>query len=36
MLASPGVHGLLRDGRGWSLDRYVAWLGDTLGRTLLV
>jgi AcrR family transcriptional regulator len=35
-LASPEVHGLLRDGRSWSLDRYVAWLGDTLARTLLV
>jgi AcrR family transcriptional regulator len=35
-LASPEVHGLLRDGRGWALDRYVAWLGDTLARTLLV
>jgi AcrR family transcriptional regulator len=35
-LASPEVHGLLRDSRGWPLDRYVAWLGDTLARTLLV
>jgi AcrR family transcriptional regulator len=35
-LASPEVHGLLRDGRGWPLERYVAWLGDTLARTLLV
>jgi AcrR family transcriptional regulator len=34
-LASPGVHGLLRRDRGWSLDRYVAWLSDTLTRTLL-
>ena len=34
-LASPEVHGLLRRDRGWSLDRYVAWLGDTLTRTLL-
>jgi hypothetical protein len=35
-LASPEVHGLLRRDRGWSLDRYVAWLGETLSRTLLV
>lgn len=34
-LASPEVHGLLRRDRGWSHDRYVAWLGDTLTRTLL-
>jgi AcrR family transcriptional regulator len=34
-LASPEVHGLLRRDRGWSLDRYVAWLSDTLTRTLL-
>jgi AcrR family transcriptional regulator len=35
-LASPEVHGLLRRDRGWSIDRYVAWLSDTLSRTLLV
>jgi hypothetical protein len=35
-LASPEVHGLLRRDRGWSVDRYVAWLSDTLNRTLLV
>jgi AcrR family transcriptional regulator len=35
-LASPEVHGLLRRDRGWSLERYVAWLSDTLSRTLLV
>ena len=34
-IASPEVHGLLRRDRGWSLDRYVAWLSDTLTRTLL-
>jgi AcrR family transcriptional regulator len=34
-LASPEVHGLLRRDRGWSQDRYVAWLGDSLTRTLL-
>ena len=34
-LASPEVHGLLRRDRGWSLDRYATWLGDTLTRTLL-
>jgi len=33
-LASPEVHGLLRVGRGWSAERYVAWLADTLTRTL--
>jgi AcrR family transcriptional regulator len=35
-LASPEVHGLLRRDRGWSLERYVAWLSDTLSRTLLI
>src|ERR1700716_492981 len=34
-LASPEVHGLLRDGRGWSQERYVAWLADSLTRILL-
>jgi AcrR family transcriptional regulator len=34
-LASPEVHGLLRGVRGWSHERYVAWLADTLTRTLL-
>jgi AcrR family transcriptional regulator len=34
-LAAPEVHGLLRDGRGWSQERYVAWLGDSLTRILL-
>jgi len=34
-LASPEVHGLLRRERGWTKDRYAAWLADTLTRTLL-
>jgi len=34
-LAGPEVHGLLRRDRGWSQDRYVSWLADTLTRTLL-
>jgi AcrR family transcriptional regulator len=34
-LASPEVHGLLRGGRGWSVERYSGWLADTLIRTLL-
>ena len=34
-LAGPEVHGLLRRDRGWSQERYVAWLADTLSRTLL-
>jgi AcrR family transcriptional regulator len=34
-LASPEVNGLLRRDRGWSQDRYVAWLADALTRTLL-
>jgi len=34
-LASPEVHGLFRDARGWSPERYLAWLEDTLNRTLL-
>ncbi len=35
-LAGPEVNRLLRTERGWSRDRYVAWLADTLTRTLLV
>jgi AcrR family transcriptional regulator len=34
-LASPDVALLLRNGRGWTLDQYAAWLEDTLARTLL-
>jgi len=34
-IASPEVHGLLRGDRGWSGERYVTWLADTLTRTLL-
>jgi AcrR family transcriptional regulator len=34
-LTSPEVHGLLRAVRGWSRDRYTAWLGETLTRILL-
>ena len=34
-LAAPEVNGLLREDRGWSQQRYVAWLEDTLTRTLL-
>ena len=35
VLASPEVHGLLRRERGWSHERYVGWLADTLVRTLI-
>jgi hypothetical protein len=35
-LAGPEVNRLLRTERGWSRDRYVAWLADALTRTLLV
>ncbi len=34
-LAGPEVNRLLRTERGWSRERYVAWLADTLTRTLL-
>src|SRR5438445_5649220 len=34
-LPSPEVHGLLRRDRGWSHERYVGWLAETLSRTLL-
>jgi AcrR family transcriptional regulator len=34
-LTSPEVHRLLRDGCGWSHERFVRWLEDTLVRTLL-
>jgi AcrR family transcriptional regulator len=34
-LTSPEVHRLLRDGCGWSQERFARWLEDTLVRTLL-
>lgn len=34
-LAGPEVNRLLRTERGWSRERYVAWLTDTLTHTLL-
>jgi AcrR family transcriptional regulator len=34
-LTSPEMHHLLRDIRGWSRQRYVRWLEDSLVRTLL-
>ena len=34
-MTSPEVHGLLRVARGWSAERYAAWLAQTLARTLL-
>ena len=34
-LASPEVHGLLREGRSWTSERYTAWLAESLTRTLL-
>jgi AcrR family transcriptional regulator len=34
-LTSPEVHRLLRDGCGWSHQRFARWLEDTLVRTLL-
>jgi AcrR family transcriptional regulator len=34
-LAGPEVNRLLRTERNWSRERYVAWLSDTLTRTLL-
>jgi AcrR family transcriptional regulator len=34
-LAGPEVNRLLRVDRGWSLDRYQAWLGQEVARTLL-
>ncbi len=34
-MTSPEVHGLLRGGRGWSPERYAAWLRDSLTRILL-
>ncbi len=34
-IASPEVHGLLRTERGWTAERYRAWLGETVARTVL-
>jgi AcrR family transcriptional regulator len=34
-LASPELHNLLTDGRGWSEKRYAAWLAGTMKATLL-
>jgi hypothetical protein len=34
-LAAPDTARLLRHQRGWSRERYAAWLTDTLTRTLL-
>jgi AcrR family transcriptional regulator len=35
LLASPETHRLLVDVRGWSLDKYAAWLADSLEVLLL-
>jgi AcrR family transcriptional regulator len=35
VLASPDVSRMLLDGRGWTIDRYVAWLTATITRVLL-
>jgi AcrR family transcriptional regulator len=35
VLGSPHVYDLLRHQRGWSADRYRAWLLDTIARALL-
>ena len=34
-MTSPEVHGLLRVARGWSPERYTAWLRESLDRILL-
>ena len=34
-MTSPEVHRLLRVGRGWTQERYSAWLGQSLARILL-
>jgi AcrR family transcriptional regulator len=34
-MTSPEVHRLLRAERGWSSERYAAWLGQSLARILL-
>jgi hypothetical protein len=35
VLASPDVSRMLLDGRGWTIDRYVAWLTAIITRVLL-
>ena len=35
VLGSPHVYDLLRHQRGWSAERYRAWLLDTIARALL-
>jgi AcrR family transcriptional regulator len=34
-LASPDLHGLLTGVRGWSRERYTAWLADSIAAILL-
>jgi AcrR family transcriptional regulator len=34
-ISSPEAHGLLRVARGWSPERYAAWLRESLDRILL-
>jgi AcrR family transcriptional regulator len=34
-MTSPEVHRLLRVGRGWTPERFTAWLDDSLARILL-
>ena len=34
-ITSPEVHGKLRVARGWSAERYAAWLAQSLARILL-
>jgi hypothetical protein len=34
-LASPDLHQLLTRTRGWTRDRYCAWLAGSLARLLL-
>ena len=35
-LASPELHTLLTRVRGWSRERYIAWLADTLAGALVL
>jgi hypothetical protein len=34
-LGSPRIHQLLRRHRGWTVDRYGAWLDNAMARELL-